>query len=197
MLATVPVGAADTEKEPSSDELSSSENHLQEDDGNDDDAKRPVWERKPDESLKFHEDMTNFLEFSRGNWVRTKQDKPLMTNIQFRHARMIQLVNNAEWKRAQQNSDSTFVDKSIPGPPVCKLKHYDKGRGEWDIEANDYKFPAQKYQKYFCKWTKKCKNKVRTYCACKPQITLCIECYPGLVGTQTNHSCICLLFFLK
>ena len=44
-------------------------------------------------------------------------------------------VNNAEWKRAQQNSDSTFVDKSIPGPPVCKLKHYDKGRGEWDIEA--------------------------------------------------------------
>ena len=51
-------------------------------------------------------------------------DKPLMTNIQFRHARMIQLVNNAEWKRAQQNSDPTFVDKSIPGPSVCKLKHY-------------------------------------------------------------------------
>ena len=86
-----------------------------------------------------------------------------MTNIQFRHARMIQLVSNAEWKRAQQNSDSTFVDKSIPGPPVCKLKHYDKGRGEWDIEANDYKFPAQEYQKYFCKWTKNVKTKcVRT-----------------------------------
>jgi hypothetical protein len=110
----------------------------------------------------------------------------LMTNIQFRHARMIQLVNNAEWKRAKQNRDPTFVDKSIPGPPVCKLKHYDKGRGEWDIEANDYKFPAQEYQKYFCRWTKKCKNKVRTYCACEPQITLCIECYPDHVLSKKD-----------
>ena len=60
-----------------------------------------------------------------------------MTNIQFRHARMMQLVNNSEWAREKQMGQSTFEDKSIPGPPVCKLKHYDKGRGEWDIEAND------------------------------------------------------------
>jgi hypothetical protein len=49
-------------------------------------------------------------------WVRKKQDKPLMTNIQFRHARMMQLVNNSEWAREKQTGQSTFEDKSIPGP---------------------------------------------------------------------------------
>jgi hypothetical protein len=39
-------------------------------------------------------------------------------------------------------------DESIPGPPVCKLKHYEKGRGEWDRALKDYKFPAQECQKY-------------------------------------------------
>ena len=58
-------------------------------------------------------------------WVRSKQDKPLMTNIEFRHAMMVQLINNPEWKRAQQIGESNFVDQSIPGPPVCKLKHYE------------------------------------------------------------------------
>jgi hypothetical protein len=119
-------------------------------------------------------------------WVRKKQSKPLMTNIQFRHARMMQLVNNSEWAREKQMGQSTFEDKSIPGPPVCKLKHYEKGRGEWDVETQDYKIPAQEYQKYFCKWTKQCKNKVRTYCACEPQITLCIECYPDHVLSKKD-----------
>jgi hypothetical protein len=79
-------------------------------------------------------------------WVGSKQDKPLMTNIEFRHAMMVQLINNPEWKRAQQIGESNFVDQSIPGPPVCKLKHYDKGRWEWDRDLKDYKFPAQEYQ---------------------------------------------------
>jgi hypothetical protein len=119
-------------------------------------------------------------------WVRKKQDKPLMTNIQFRHARMMQLANNSEWAREKQTGNTTFEDKSIPGPPVCKLKHYEKGRGEWDFEARNYKFPAQEYQKYFCRWTKKCKNKVRTYCACDPYITLCIEYYPDHVLSKKD-----------
>jgi hypothetical protein len=120
-------------------------------------------------------------------WVRSKQDKPLMTNIQFRHAMMVQLINNAEWKRAQQAGESNFVDQSIPGPPVCKLKHYEKGRGEWDRDLKDHKFPAQEYQKYRCVWTKACKNKVRTYCACEPELTLCLDCYPDhVLSKKTN-----------
>jgi len=30
------------------------------------------------------------------------------------------------------------------------LKHYEKNLGEWDKAAQDYKFPAQEYQKHFC-----------------------------------------------
>ena len=72
-------------------------------------------------------------------------------------------------------------------PPVCKLQHYEKGKEEWDYEAHDYKRPAQEYQKYFCRWTKKCKNKVRTYCACEPHQTLCLECYPDhVLSKKTN-----------
>jgi hypothetical protein len=100
---------------------------------------------------------------------------------------MVQLINNAEWKRAQQAGESNFVDQSIPGPPVCKLKHYDKGRGEWDRDLKDHKFPAQEYQKYRCVWTKACKNKVRTYCACEPELTLCLDCYPDhVLSKKTN-----------
>ena len=120
-------------------------------------------------------------------WVRKKQDQPLMTNIQFRHAMMMKLVNNAEWKREQQMMASNFEDKSIPGPPVCKLQHYETGRGEWDYAAHDYKRPAQEYQKYYCRWTKKCKNKVRTYCECEPHQTLCLECYADhVLSKKTN-----------
>jgi hypothetical protein len=56
--ATVPVSAADTDKESSSDELDSSDDELEED--NDDNAERPVWERNPDESLKLRDDMTTY-----------------------------------------------------------------------------------------------------------------------------------------
>jgi hypothetical protein len=33
---------------------------------------------------------------------------------------------------------------------LCALKHYEKNMGEWDKAAQDYKFLAQEYQKYFC-----------------------------------------------
>ncbi len=46
----------EADAESSSDELESSDDEREEEDGNGDE--RPVWERKPDESLKFREDMT-------------------------------------------------------------------------------------------------------------------------------------------
>ena len=100
-------------------------------------------------------------------WVRKPRNEPLMTNVEFRSISMQHLVYNKEWQRSAAN-DTAYVDPSIPPEPQCQLKHYAQGVGEWDNSKKSYKAPAFAYQKYYCRFDRKCKNKVRTFCSCSP-----------------------------
>jgi hypothetical protein len=118
-------------------------------------------------------------------WVKKPRNESIMTNVEFRNVTMQHLVFNKEWQRSQAK-DAAYVDPSIPPQPECQLKHYAPGVGEWDNSKKGYKTPAFTYQKYYCRFDKKCKNKVRTFCYCSPQMTLCIQCYPAHVIEQKS-----------
>jgi hypothetical protein len=121
-------------------------------------------------------------------WVRKPQNRPLVTNVEFRNIIAQHLVFNKEWQREETNraAKGNHVDPSSPAQPACQLRHYAPGVGEWDNSRKEYKAPAQPYQKYYCKFTKKCKNKVRTYCNCTPRLTICIQCFPNHVIEQKS-----------
>jgi hypothetical protein len=118
-------------------------------------------------------------------WVKKPRKEPLLTNIEFRYIAMQHLVFNKEWQRSAAN-ETAYVDPSTPPEPQCQLKHYAPGVGEWDNSKKSFKAPAFTYQKYYCRFDRKCKNKVRTFCSCSPHMTLCIQCYPAHVIEQKS-----------
>jgi hypothetical protein len=67
-------------------------------------------------------------------WVRKPQNRPLMTNIEFRNVVTQHLVFNKEWQRETANdaSQGHHVDPSIPPQPAfqLQLKHYAPSVGE-------------------------------------------------------------------
>jgi hypothetical protein len=111
-----------------------------------------------------------------------------VTNVEFRNVITQHLVFNKEWQREEsiRFSQGNHVDSPRQSQPTCQLRHYAPGVGEWDNIRKEYKAPAQPYQKYYCKFTKKCKNKVRTYCTCTPRLTICIQCFPNHVIEQKS-----------